>query len=70
MPKLRKAPSETIRAAVTIDGRPPHRIALDAKVSPAILSRFLSRQRGLSSRSMDRLAIALGYELRPVSRPT
>jgi plasmid maintenance system antidote protein VapI len=67
---LRKAPSETLRAAIVLDGRPLRRIADQAAVPASTISRFINRQRGLSSRAFDRVAGVVGVELRPVARAT
>lgn len=64
----RIAPSETLRAAIVIDGRPLRRIAKEANVPASAVCRFMNRKRDLSSRSIDRVASVLGYELRPMSR--
>jgi hypothetical protein len=61
----RTAPSDTLRAAVTLDARPVHRIARTANVPPTVLSRFMRRERGMTIQSLDRVAAAVGLELRP-----
>jgi len=61
----RTAPSDTLRAAVTLDARPVHRIARTANVPPTVLSRFMRGERGMTTRSFDRVAAAVGLELRP-----
>lgn len=65
---LRTAPSETLRAAIVLDGRPLRRIAAKANVPTSSISRFMNRRRGLSSRAFDRVAGVIGCELRPVAR--
>jgi hypothetical protein len=65
----RIAPSEAIRLAVLDDGRPLRQIARSAGLPCSSISRFIRRQRGLSSRSIDRIADTIGVELRPVRRP-
>lgn len=67
MPRI-AAPSDTLRASIVLDGRPVTRIARDAGLPHPCLSRFMAGRRGLSVRSLDRLAAELGLELRPVSR--
>ena len=64
----RIAPSDYLRAAILTDGRPLRRIAMEASVPPSTISRFIHRQRGLSSRAFDRVAGVIGCELRPRSR--
>lgn len=60
--------SDSLRAAILIDGRPLRRIAGQASVPASSISRFIRRQRGLSGRAMDRVAGIVGFQLRPVSR--
>ena len=62
---MQRTASETLRAAIVLDDRPVHRIARTANVPPSILSRFMSRERGMTIRSFDRVAAAVGLELRP-----
>jgi hypothetical protein len=64
----RIAPSDSLRAAILTDGRPLRRIAESARLPASSISRFLSRERGLSSRAFDRVANAVNCELRPASR--
>ena len=62
--------SDTIRAAVDASSRTRYRIALDAKVDHASLSRFMNGS-GLSADGIDKLADALGLRLvarRPAKR--
>jgi len=66
---LRTAPSETLRAAIVLDGRSLRRIAAKAELPASTICRFLNRKRGLSSRAFDRVANVVGVELRPVARP-
>ena len=68
MSAKRSAPSEAIRLAVIEDGRPLRQIAREAAVPSSVVIRFVNRRRGLSSRSIDRIADVLGVELRPVRR--
>lgn len=58
----RIAPSDALRAAVTLDGRPIRRIARQAKVPATILSRFMRRDRQMTTRSFDRVAEAVRLE--------
>jgi len=66
--QTRTAPSDSLRAAIVKDGRPLRRIASEASVPPSTISRFLSRQRGLSTPVFDRVASVIGCELRPAAR--
>jgi hypothetical protein len=68
MKVLRTAPSDSLRAAILTDGRPLRRIAESAKLPPSSITRFIRRQRGLSSRAFDRVAAAVNCELRPATR--
>lgn len=63
----RIAPSETLRAAIVLDGRPLRRIAAKAAVPASTISRFMNRKRGLSTPIFDRVAGVIGFELRPVA---
>ena len=63
-----KSISETLRDALRGDGRTMYRLSKDANVDAAVLSRFLSGERDVSLRVMDRLCRALGLELRPTRR--
>jgi hypothetical protein len=56
-------PSETLRAAIILDGRPVRRIARQAQVPPTILTRFVRNENGLSMRTLDRVASVVGLEL-------
>lgn len=64
----RIAPSDSLRAAILTDGRPLRRIAAQASLPASSITRFISRERGLSSRSFDRVAAAVNCELRPAAR--
>lgn len=61
-------PSDSLRAAVLTDGRPLRRIAGQAKLPPSSITRFIRRQRGLSSAAFDRVAAVVGLEFRPPAR--
>jgi hypothetical protein len=69
MASERMPPSEHLRAAIENDGRPLRRIAAAASMPPSTITRFINRQRGLSSRSFDLVAGVVGLELRPRRRP-
>ena len=64
----RIAPSDSLRAAILTDGRPLRRIASQARLPASSISRFISRERGLSSRAFDRVAGVVNWELRPAAR--
>lgn len=61
------APSDTLRASIVLDGRPVTQIARGAGLPHPVVSRFMRGKRGLSSRSIDRLANELGLVLRPAA---
>lgn len=61
----RTAPSDLLKAAIKIDGRSLNKIAQEAGINTAILSRFVSGQRGINASTLDRLVAVLGLELRP-----
>ena len=64
MPK--KLPlSEQVRNAIGAAGVTRYRIAQDTGISEATLSRFMSGERGLNLKALDRLADHLGLELSP-----
>ena len=63
----RIAPSETLRAAIVLDGRSLRRIAAKASVPASTISRFMNRRRGLTTPIFDRVAGVIGVELRPVA---
>jgi hypothetical protein len=64
----RIAPSDSLRAAIITDGRPLRRIAASAKLPASSITRFIRRERGLSSRAFDRVAGVVNCELRPAAR--
>jgi hypothetical protein len=61
--------SDGMRAAILSDGRPLRQIAMRASVPASAISRFINRRRGLSARSLDRVAGVVGVELRPRRHP-
>lgn len=65
----RTAPSDALRAAVVLDGRPIRRIARQANVPPAVLSRFMRRLRSMNVRSFDSVAGAVGLSFVPHRAP-
>jgi hypothetical protein len=57
-----------LRAAILTDGRSMRRIASQARLPATSITRFIRRERGLSSRAFDRVAGVVDCELRPVRR--
>lgn len=64
----RNAPSESLRAAIVLDGRPLRRIAAKASIPASSITRFIRRERGLSGQAFDRVAGVVNWELRPRQR--
>lgn len=68
-PTMRRThPTDALRAAIILDGRPVQRIAREANVPATIITRFMNRDRGMTTRSFDRVAAAMGLELVPRRR--
>jgi len=67
--KQPKKLSEQLRAAIDASEMTRYRIALEAEIDHATLSRFMNSKGGLSVDSMDRLAETLGLELVAKRRP-
>ena len=57
-----------IRRAIAESGLTPYRIATDADVDRAIMTRFVNGQRGLTLDTASRICEVLGLELRPIRR--
>ena len=55
--------SEQLRRAIAASGKSRYRIAKDLDVSEATLSRFMSGERGLTLKVLDRLTEYLGLSL-------
>lgn len=55
--------SEQVRKAIETAGVTRYRIAKETNVSEATLSRFMSRERGLTLKVLDRLTEYLGLQL-------
>jgi transcriptional regulator with XRE-family HTH domain len=65
----RRAPiSDQLRAIINARGMTPYAVSQVAGVSPSILTRFINGDRGLSTGTLDRVADALGLELRETRR--
>ena len=62
MPK-KPSLSDQIRKAIDASGKSRYRIAKDLEVSEATLSRFMSGERGLTLKVLDRLAEYVGLTL-------
>ena len=60
---------ETLRQAVLSSEKSRYRIAIESRVSAGQLSRLVNSKRGLSVESAERLATALGMEIKVVARP-
>jgi plasmid maintenance system antidote protein VapI len=54
------SPSDQLAALIRGSGQTPAALASAAGVAPSVLSRFLNGRRGLTSDTIDRLAVALG----------
>ena len=60
--------SDVLRAAVEASEMSRYRIAVEAEMDHASMSRFMSGQTGLSLDTIDRLAVVLGLEMVPKRR--
>jgi hypothetical protein len=69
MISVARTPTDHLRQAIENDGRPLRRIAAEAMVPTSVISRFMNRERGLTTGSFDLVAGAVGLELRPRRRP-
>ncbi len=63
MPKKAKTVSERIREAIETADLTRYRIAQETGIEESALSRFMSRDRGLSMEALDALAEYFGLEL-------
>jgi plasmid maintenance system antidote protein VapI len=61
--------TEQLRRAIRASGLSAFRIATDANVDRAIMSRFVSGGRGITLNTAGRIARYLGLELRQVRKP-
>jgi len=61
-------PSNILRSALKLDPRPVHRIAREAGVNHAQLSRFVSGKRGLSLSTVDAVCRVMDLGLRDLRR--
>jgi transcriptional regulator with XRE-family HTH domain len=55
--------SDQVRRAIEASGKSRYRICKEAGIDKAAMSRFMSGERGLTLRVLDRLAEYLGLEL-------
>lgn len=60
--------SEQLRRAIKESGLTPYRIATDAGVDRAVMTRFVNGSRGLTLDTASRIADYLGLELRPARK--
>ena len=60
--------AEQLRRAIAASGLTPYRIATDAGVDRAIMTRFVNGDRGLTLDTASRIADYLGLELRSKRR--
>ena len=61
--------SQQIRSAIDASGRSRYRICKDLGIDQATLSRFMSGQRGLTLKVLDRLADLLGLTVTAALAP-
>ena len=57
--------SETLRRAIRDSGRTLYRVAKDSGIPYATLHRFMSGERSISLRALDKLSAYLGLQLVP-----
>ena len=60
--------SEQLRRAIRDSGLTPYRIATDAGVDRAVMTRFVNGDRGLTLDTASRITEYLGLELRPARK--
>jgi plasmid maintenance system antidote protein VapI len=60
--------SDVLRAAIEASEMSRYRIAVEAQIDHASMSRFMHGQTGLSLENIDRLAVVLGLEMVPKRR--
>lgn len=66
MPKKPATISDQVRAAIDASGLSRRRICAEIDLDEASMSKFMSRERGLSMEVLDRLGLLLDLSLRPV----
>lgn len=62
--------NEQLRKAIKASGLTPYRIATDAGVDRAVMTRFVNGDRGLTLDTASRITEYLGLELRPLRKGT
>jgi len=60
---------EQLRQAITEGGWTAYRLGPEARVAVPVISRFLNEDRDLRLKTAAKLAVVLGLELRPISKP-
>jgi hypothetical protein len=66
---LRRATlSDQLRGIIKTRGLTPYAVAQSARVAPSVVSRFINGERGLSTETWDKVADALGLELKETRR--
>ena len=60
--------SGQLRAVIRARGLTAYAVARSADVSPSVLTRFMNVERGMNLDTLDRVADALGLELRETRR--
>ena len=60
--------AEQLRAAITKSGLSGNQLARVAGVPQSVVSRFLQGKRTITVETASRLAVALGLELRPITK--
>jgi plasmid maintenance system antidote protein VapI len=60
--------SDQLRGIIRARNLTPYAVAQSAGVAPSVVSRFCNGERGLSTDTLDKVADALGLELRETRR--
>lgn len=68
--RLNQPVSDALRAALKADGRSLNEIGRACGVAPAVLSRFVSKERDVTVGTADRICRALGLALVEIERPS
>jgi hypothetical protein len=69
MARKRLTFSDELRRAVDVSGRSRYRICRELGIAESTLSRFMSGERGLTMRCLDRLAALLDLHVAAGKRP-
>ena len=67
-PRRAASVSNQLRAIIKARGLTPYAVAIAADVAPSVLTRFMRAERSLTLDTFDRVAAALGLELRETRR--